>query len=84
MPIVLHGASGIQRGIKTAIELGVCKINVNTELRCALFNAWEGQIEIARHDDNLPQLLECGRAAVQDVVETKLTLFGSSGRAEVE
>lgn len=33
IPLVLHGSSGIPEGqIKKAIQLGICKINVNTEL----------------------------------------------------
>ena len=36
MPIVLHGASGVDNdSIKKAISLGVNKINIDTELRCA-------------------------------------------------
>ena len=36
VPLVLHGASGLsQRVISRAISAGVCKFNVNTELRAA-------------------------------------------------
>jgi tagatose 1,6-diphosphate aldolase GatY/KbaY len=34
LPLSLHGASGLDpRDIRHAIELGICKVNVNTELR---------------------------------------------------
>ena len=34
LPLSLHGASGLAAGdLHRAIELGVCKVNVNTELR---------------------------------------------------
>jgi len=34
LPLSLHGASGLEpRDIHRAIELGICKVNVNTELR---------------------------------------------------
>ncbi|WP_051821277.1 class II fructose-bisphosphate aldolase [Streptomyces sp. SCSIO 75703] len=38
VPLVLHGASGLPSDVITAaIDTGVCKINVNTELRRAVF-----------------------------------------------
>ena len=34
LPLSLHGASGLEpRDLKRAIQLGICKVNVNTELR---------------------------------------------------
>ncbi|MEZ7004344.1 class II fructose-bisphosphate aldolase [Streptomyces sp. AD55] len=38
VPLVLHGASGLPSDVVTAaIDIGVCKINVNTELRRTVF-----------------------------------------------
>src|SRR6266498_2575588 len=40
IPLVLHGASGLPAPmVRRAIELGVCKLNVNTEVRDAYLAA---------------------------------------------
>ena len=81
VPLVLHGASGLPPAlVQRAIELGVCKFNVNTELRQAYLSALRGALATTP----APDLLELLRAAVSDmqpVVAAKLHLFGSAGRA---
>lgn len=77
----LHGGSGlIKEDIEEAIKLGVVKINVNTELRVAyretLENVFRGSDEVAVYKIMPPVI-----AAVQKVVEEKIELFGSSGKA---
>jgi tagatose 1,6-diphosphate aldolase GatY/KbaY len=81
VPLVLHGASGLPPAlVQRAIELGVRKFNVNTELRQAYLHAPGGALATAL----APDLLELLRAAVNDmqsVMAAKLHLFGSGGRA---
>lgn len=81
VPLVLHGASGLPAGaVRTAIELGVCKFNVNTELREAHVRA----LGLAFHRTEAPDLLglmQNAAAAMQTVVAEKLSLFGASGKA---
>jgi tagatose 1,6-diphosphate aldolase GatY/KbaY len=81
VPLVLHGASGLPWAmVHRAIELGVCKLNVNTELRDAYLRALRQTLATSPATD----LLELLRAAVNDmqaVVVAKLRLFGSSARA---
>jgi ketose-bisphosphate aldolase len=77
----LHGGSGIQSDqLEKAIKLGVAKINVNTDLRLAyretLDNVLRGSEEI-----KIYKLMPPVIAAVQKVVEEKIELFGSGGRA---
>jgi tagatose 1,6-diphosphate aldolase GatY/KbaY len=78
VPLVLHGASGLPEPlVRRAIAAGVCKFNVNTEMRAAYMDA----LRLAMHGES-PDLLEVmGRAtrAMQVVVSTKLHLFGSAG-----
>ncbi len=80
VPLVLHGASGLADAmVQRAIELGVCKLNVNTEVRDAYMNALrEGLHGSARSD--LLGLLAHVTVAMQAVVSAKLRLFGSAGR----
>jgi ketose-bisphosphate aldolase len=79
----LHGGSGLQdEDIKKAIQVGkVVKINVNTDLRIAyretLENVLKGSEEVAVYKIMPPVM-----AAVQKVVEGKMQLFGSAGKAK--
>ena len=78
----LHGGSGIPEGeIKAAISTGkIVKINVNSELRIAYRQALEEQLkatdEVAVYKF-MPKVIE----AVQKIVEDKISLFGSAGKA---
>ncbi|MGH2410633.1 MAG: class II fructose-bisphosphate aldolase, partial [Chloroflexota bacterium] len=81
IPLVLHGASGLPEPlVRRAIAAGVCKFNVNTEVRAAYLDA----LRAAMHGDESPDLLEVmtrATKAMQAVVSTKLHLFGSTDRA---
>lgn len=83
IPLVLHGASGLPAEmIARSIQLGVCKFNVNTEVRQAYMQALKH--EICGQSD--PELLEVTGAAIammQDVILEKLQLFGSAGKAHL-
>lgn len=81
LPLVLHGASGLPaEAIARSIALGVCKFNVNTEVRAAYIAALRRRLAADPKVD-LPDLLHDAIAAMRAVVEEKLRLFGSAGRA---
>lgn len=81
-PIVLHGASGLpDKTVREAIELGVRKMNVNTELRGALLGAFSHALPQAQNGYNVMELFAAGEAAVRDLVEEKIELFGGAGAA---
>ncbi|HWR30004.1 MAG TPA: class II fructose-bisphosphate aldolase, partial [Negativicutes bacterium] len=79
IPLVLHGASGISdEDIRQAINLGITKINIHTELCDAAMSAVESSPEGERY-----QALNIRvRDAVQARAENKIMLFGSNGKAE--
>jgi len=81
VPLVLHGASGLlDTVVRRAIELGVRKLNVNTELR----QAYVGALKKALGQPEQVDLLEIMQRAVADmqgVVSAKLRLFGSTSKA---
>jgi tagatose 1,6-diphosphate aldolase GatY/KbaY len=80
VPLVLHGASGLPPAlIQRAIELGVRKFNVNTEVREAYTGALKARIEAGNAD--LLDLIQAAEAAMRNVVAEKLHLFGSTGKA---
>jgi ketose-bisphosphate aldolase len=79
VPIVLHGASGLPDDeVLAAIELGVAKINVNTELRQALR---AGLAQASTESDDLPSLLGPASCAVQAAAEAKIQLYARSASA---
>ncbi len=78
--LVLHGASGLPDAmVRWAIERGVCKLNVNTEVRDAYLDALREGLDRSAHPDLL-DLLAHVTAAMQGVVSAKLRLFGAAGR----
>lgn len=81
VPLVLHGASGLPEAlVSRSIALGVCKLNVNTEVREAYIGALKERLASPRTPD-LVELMQAAVAAMQAVVVAKLRLFGSCGRA---
>ncbi len=86
MPLVLHGGTGIPDDmIKKAIDLGVSKINVNTECKLVFAEATRQYIEAGKDKQGKGfdprKLLAPGAAAIKDKVTEKMILFGSVGKA---
>lgn len=81
--LVLHGASGLPAAmISRSIQLGVCKFNVNTEVRQAYMNTLRSDVCSAIKADLLP-CMEQSIAAMQQVVIEKMRLFGSVNKAHL-
>ena len=82
VPFVLHGGSGTpEEDVKTAILLGVVKVNINTETRMAFTNTLRAQLQ-ANPDEITPyKYLQQSVAEVQKVIEEKIRLFGSENKA---
>jgi fructose-bisphosphate aldolase class II len=82
VPLVLHGASGVpEEAIQKAISIGICKINIDTDLRQA-FTAAVKQVLAEKPGEIDPRkLLGPGREALKQVAKQKIQLFGSAGRA---
>ncbi|HTX07693.1 MAG TPA: class II fructose-bisphosphate aldolase [Solirubrobacteraceae bacterium] len=81
--ISLHGGSGTPgHYFQSAARIGVSKININSDLRYAYRTTLEAQL--AAHPDEyaIVKLIEPVIAAVQDVVEEHIDLFGSTGKAQ--
>lgn len=78
----LHGGSGIPKNqIKEAIATGVVKVNVNTELRLAFHQGLLHEFEVHPNEVVPYRYLPAGEEAVKKVVEQKIRLFGSAGKA---
>ena len=86
MPLVLHGGTGIPADmIKKAIDLGVSKINVNTECQLAFAAATRKYIEAGKDLQGKGfdprKLLADGVEAIKATVREKIELFGSANKA---
>ena len=86
MPLVLHGGTGIPADmIKKAIDLGVAKINVNTECQLAFAAATREYIEAGKDNQGKGydprKLLAPGCEAIKATVKEKMELFGSVNKA---
>lgn len=86
MPLVLHGGTGIPEDmIKKAIDLGVAKINVNTECQLSFAAATREYVEAGKDKEGKGydprKLLKPGYEAIKETVKTKMELFGSVGKA---
>ena len=85
-PLVLHGGSGIPADqIAKAIDLGVSKINVNTELQLEYAAATRKYIEAGKDLEGKGydprKLLKPGADAIKDKVIAMMKQFGSYNQA---
>ena len=86
LPLVLHGGTGIPADmIKKAINLGVAKINVNTECQLSFAAATREYIEAGKDLQGKGfdprKLLAPGAEAIKKTVKEKMELFGSVDKA---
>lgn len=80
--ISLHGGSGTPpEQFKEAAAIGVSKININSEMRKAFRTTLEQQLQDNPDQFAVVKLMPPVIAAVQAVVEGKMDIFGSSGKA---
>jgi fructose-bisphosphate aldolase, class II len=81
--ISLHGGSGTPGHFFTsAAEIGVSKINLNSDMRYAYRTTLERQLRDHPDEYAVVRLMEPVIRAVQDVVEEHIDLYGSAGKAQ--
>jgi fructose-bisphosphate aldolase class II len=82
--ISLHGGSGTPGHYFTkAVEIGVTKININSDMRVAYRRALEKVLAEKPNEYSVAKLVnESVVAAVQAVVESKIDMFNSAGKAQ--
>ncbi len=80
--IVLHGSSGVgEEDIRRAVELGVNKFNIDTDLRQAFDATLRDFVTQNPAVYDPKKIIGVTRPAIQRVAETKIALFGSSKKA---
>lgn len=79
----MHGGSGIAvEDVKRAIEVGkIVKVNVNTEIRQAYIEALGEKMGEEKREYTYYKIVPDVIAAVSAVVEGKMSVFGSIGKA---
>ena len=82
VPLVLHGSSGVpSESLQKAISLGICKINIDTDIRAAFA---QGVKEfIGKNPDEIDprKILAPATKAMKEIIKEKMEIFGSAGRA---
>ncbi|MBS3899802.1 MAG: class II fructose-1,6-bisphosphate aldolase [Dethiobacter sp.] len=82
VPLVLHGASGVPaESIRKAIALGVCKINIDTELRQAFARGVRQVAQNKPEEYDPRKILGPAKEEMKKIVREKMRLFGCSGKA---
>jgi len=78
----LPGAKGIpDEAIQKAISLGICKINIDTDLRLSFVGAIREVLTTKPEEFDPRKIIGPGREAIKQTVQSKMRLFGSSGKA---
>lgn len=81
--ISLHGGSGTPgHYFIDAVKVGVSKININTDMRIAYRKTLEKVLKENKSEYAVVKLMDEVIAAVQVVVEEKIDLFNSAGKAK--
>jgi len=85
IPLVLHGASGVPADqVKRAIELGVCKVNIATELKMPFAEAVRKTLVDNPNESDPRKYFTPAKAAMKAVAIEKIKMCGSNGKANLE
>ncbi|OTA40462.1 MAG: tagatose-bisphosphate aldolase, partial [Symbiobacterium thermophilum] len=81
-PLVMHGGSGVpEEDVRKGIELGIRKVNIDTELRQAFLA--EVRRQLAERPDELDprKIFAPAREVLKEHIKEKMRLFGCAGKA---
>jgi len=94
VPLVMHGGTGVpDQAVRTAIGLGIRKVNIDTQIRVAFYNSMaeimravekehaeaDAAGQVRKYD--IRKLLKPARDAMREAVRDRIRVFGSSGKA---
>lgn len=81
VPLVLHGASDVpDELVKKAISLGICKVNVATDLKIPFSNAVKAFFNENPKESDPRKYMTPGKNAMRSIVEHKIKVCGSNNR----
>ncbi|MGY6027727.1 tagatose-bisphosphate aldolase subunit KbaY [Phytobacter sp. AG2a] len=85
IPLVLHGASDVpDEYVRRTIKLGVCKVNVATELKIAFANAVKKWFAENPQGNDPRYYMRVGMDAMKEIVRQKITICGSADRVVLD
>lgn len=81
-PLVLHGSSGVSYDdLKKAIEIGVSKINIDTDVRIAFTKGVSEAIKANPNEFDPRKIIGPAREEMKKSIMEKMEIFGSVGKA---
>lgn len=81
IPLVLHGASDVpDELVKKAIEMGISKVNIATDLKIPFSNAIKNYFKENPNESDPRKYLTPAKAAMKEIVIHKIMVCGSAGR----
>lgn len=82
IPLVLHGSSGVPaESLEKAIELGICKINIDTDVRASFARTVKKYLEENPDQIDPRKILGPARDNMQETIMEKMKIFGSVNQA---
>lgn len=82
-PLVLHGGSGVSdKDIRKAIANGIAKVNIDTDIRHEFTKDLREVLEEHPEEKDPREILEEVMLNIQQLVEKKIKLFGSSNKVK--
>mgnify|MGYP000872404745 CR=1 FL=1 len=82
IPLVLHGSSGVpSESLQKAISLGICKINIDTDIRASFAQAVKEFVKNNPDEIDPRKILSPATKAMTETIKEKMRIFGSAGRA---
>lgn len=84
LPLVLHGSSDTPEDqIRRAVEIGIDKVNVWTDVRLPYLRSMQAALAMPAEKVDLLTATADAQKAAREVVQQKIRLFNSSGKAKL-
>jgi len=94
LPLVMHGGTGVpEHSVREGVQNGIRKINIDTEIRVAFFDAVARVVDEIREEHrqadaagkakkyDIRKVLAPARDAMRKAIAAKMELFGCAGKA---
>jgi len=82
VPLVLHGASGVNdEEVKKGIAAGIAKINIDTRIRISFVKKMREFLPLHPDEIDPRKVLKPAKEAAKEVIRDRIRVFGCSGKA---
>jgi len=94
IPLVMHGGTGVpDDAVRKAVKLGIRKVNIDTQIRVAFFDAIAAQVHAGEKEHaqaeaagdvrkyDIRKLLAPARDAMVEAIADRMRVFGAAGKA---